>query len=82
MGLSVQGMMGEGCWPHGCHWQQYGRSVTGAAVTVIAVFRTQGEGQTRVTSRQSPSFLDAQKKLEVYSLHPLAQSPEKGVRGT
>lgn len=56
----VQGMMGEGCQPLGCHWQRCGCGVTGAAVTVIVTLWTQGETDVSggaVTWRLSPSFL-------------------------
>ena len=32
----VQGTVGEGCWPPGCHRQRCGCGVTGAAAAVIA----------------------------------------------
>lgn len=48
----VQGMMGEGCQPLGCHWQRCGCGVTGAAVTVIVTLWTQGE--TDVSGGRSP----------------------------
>lgn len=45
--LSVQGMMGEECQPHCCHWQQCGHSVTGAAATVMRLWLSGPGGRDR-----------------------------------
>lgn len=70
--------MGEGCPPLSLTavWSQCDRN----CCHYDCVF--QGEGQTRVTWRPSPSFMDAKKKVGNHGPYTPTWPPEKGAWGT
>lgn len=82
----VQGTVGEGCWPPGCHRQRCGCGVTGAAAAVIADSGRWTDGERGGGGRGgSPGdclkLSGVQKRLRVNRPCPLTQTPEKGAKG-
>ena len=83
----VQGTVGEGCWPPGCHRQRCGCGVTGAAAAVIADSGrwTDGErgggGRGGVTWRLSQAFWCPEEAEGQQALSP-DTDPREGGKGT